>query len=747
MATAERERALEVDRMIAAGKEAPGALLDKVAAGDVAAACAVQMLCTHEHAPWAQKADIGACCSAFAQCIEKHACATAVDASKRLDIFTFGLQGMSNALYYVGDSPSASSRKLLKKHVMPTISRALEHLELIAPPDGKAGNDSRVHLFYLVSNVVKPHTLSTFAEEPYVRVAPLVLEVLGQGDAGLQRLVGAGQPMVQTRLMLVNLLHRLVDLEPVQLLLWDRKTDLAALVEMIDAQHNDVSMDLLDIFIEMGKASDCAGLSHLWALPGFLEKLIGLARRSAFRRSEGYGDPSVATVNSRVLALGCLVNMSARRPMAAWKAGAFEVALVNVRAGDREQSSVACELLEILAADLNAVRKHGNSAVALALLDQAIGIRGALPERTAATLVRLRQKMRSFEDAATRKSEQGVDPMRRACRTCSKASTPEKPFEVCARCKAAYYCSRECQRKDWPTHKAECKRRSKMDAASGQQRSSAKSYEQLSAAYMDENFLQLATAAKAQGIELREVVVYLDFCYEPSADGTFPSVRLLRERDAPERLKRMDWWVDDIRRVYEGFVAKRAQCHAAGDQRVQFVHLCTFEGDNFYGGRWIMPEEHSQTLVEVLRSKEGRHAQDKMMFDQMRRLVSGFAAKCEAKDKDPRAPLVGQRVIIRGLLGQTELNGKTGDAEGFNAESGRYRVRLPSGTVVMIKPEKLEPTLYDGCPEYGGGHEDNLAFEDSDGDSDETGDERDSDAGDGDRVQTSCAHSDVYEQD
>jgi hypothetical protein len=43
------------------------------------------------------------------------------------------------------------------------------------------------------------------------------------------------------------------------------------------------------------------------------------------------------------------------------------------------------------------------------------------------------------------------------CANCGRTPTAEQSFSTCARCKKAKYCSQECQKVDWKTHKKSCK--------------------------------------------------------------------------------------------------------------------------------------------------------------------------------------------------------------------------------------------------------------------------------------------------
>ncbi|KAL3419753.1 hypothetical protein PVAG01_08251 [Phlyctema vagabunda] len=50
-----------------------------------------------------------------------------------------------------------------------------------------------------------------------------------------------------------------------------------------------------------------------------------------------------------------------------------------------------------------------------------------------------------------------VDTQDSRCATClKKESTLSEPLQRCAKCKTTRYCSRECQKEDWKTHKRTC---------------------------------------------------------------------------------------------------------------------------------------------------------------------------------------------------------------------------------------------------------------------------------------------------
>jgi hypothetical protein len=56
-------------------------------------------------------------------------------------------------------------------------------------------------------------------------------------------------------------------------------------------------------------------------------------------------------------------------------------------------------------------------------------------------------------------------------------------------------------------------------------------------------------------------------------------------------------------------------------------------------------------------------------------------------------PLVGRRVVINGLVGKPDLNGRTGTAVRFDDDKERYAVQLHDTSSFMIKPCNLLPVV------------------------------------------------------
>lgn len=68
----------------------------------------------------------------------------------------------------------------------------------------------------------------------------------------------------------------------------------------------------------------------------------------------------------------------------------------------------------------------------------------------------LHQREAEIERSAASQAEQGSTELRVGCYVCKGLPEGGIPF-FCSRCRWVKYCSRECQRKDWPEHKPFCK--------------------------------------------------------------------------------------------------------------------------------------------------------------------------------------------------------------------------------------------------------------------------------------------------
>merc|ERR1712098_905000 len=51
------------------------------------------------------------------------------------------------------------------------------------------------------------------------------------------------------------------------------------------------------------------------------------------------------------------------------------------------------------------------------------------------------------------------------CANCGTSEKSEKQFQKCSRCGFVFYCSKACQKSDWPNHKQICKKIRKQSSA------------------------------------------------------------------------------------------------------------------------------------------------------------------------------------------------------------------------------------------------------------------------------------------
>jgi len=96
------------------------------------------------------------------------------------------------------------------------------------------------------------------------------------------------------------------------------------------------------------------------------------------------------------------------------------------------------------------------------------------------------------------------------CFLCSK-STRHMPYGrnllECARCRAALYCSKECQREGWKTHKKDCKRNAK--------KTDYTSLMRLTGGFCEKNYIAvmegLGNKIESKGHKLQDLALVLDF--------------------------------------------------------------------------------------------------------------------------------------------------------------------------------------------------------------------------------------------
>ncbi len=112
----------------------------------------------------------------------------------------------------------------------------------------------------------------------------------------------------------------------------------------------------------------------------------------------------------------------------------------------------------------------------------------------------------------------------RTCRNCNKGSCSkdfQKSLMQCGRCKQAYYCSKECQKKDWKKHKLICQ---EVDKAV-QKESHAK--RNCMESFLEDNYIhimdKLLSAMKEYALPKEELLVEVDFAVDEN--GIAPALK------------------------------------------------------------------------------------------------------------------------------------------------------------------------------------------------------------------------------
>jgi hypothetical protein len=68
------------------------------------------------------------------------------------------------------------------------------------------------------------------------------------------------------------------------------------------------------------------------------------------------------------------------------------------------------------------------------------------------------QQLKVCLDVAGRNPSEGPgDQYIRTCAACAKSEKKLKSMKCCSKCRASFYCLRDCQVHDWPAHKKACK--------------------------------------------------------------------------------------------------------------------------------------------------------------------------------------------------------------------------------------------------------------------------------------------------
>lgn len=109
-----------------------------------------------------------------------------------------------------------------------------------------------------------------------------------------------------------------------------------------------------------------------------------------------------------------------------------------------------------------------------------------------------------------------------SCLGCSNIGTSEAPLLSCSRCRVAHYCSRECQRAHWRTHKPNCRKATKAE------RDLSMSVLMATDRFVEQNFgaisREIEKKCHSTGLEASDLTLEVSFM--PNADGIIPGLQV-----------------------------------------------------------------------------------------------------------------------------------------------------------------------------------------------------------------------------
>lgn len=134
----------------------------------------------------------------------------------------------------------------------------------------------------------------------------------------------------------------------------------------------------------------------------------------------------------------------------------------------------------------------------------------------------IQSTLRNIHEIATSISD-GIGNRKQAKSSCRYCNKTGDDFKSCGRCKTAFYCSRECQTKDWKVHKKSC---TPMDKSMSKAKKTGNALVQ---SFLRKHARDVVRALSAKmeetGLERKDLVLELNFKVEDGNTGLPPSLQ------------------------------------------------------------------------------------------------------------------------------------------------------------------------------------------------------------------------------